>query len=89
MSTYDRSSQDVGNILPLEHISLTVPDQRLAALFYVSGLGFTRDACIDPGLRDRWINVSQLQIHLRALINRNAALDFLNHRKGHEQYYPQ
>jgi hypothetical protein len=64
MSTYDRSSQDVGNILLLEHINLTVPDQSLAALFYVSGLGFTRDPFIDFGLRNMWINAGQQQFHL-------------------------
>ena len=41
--TYDRVTQDIGNILALEHVNVTVPDQAVATTFYVSGLGFTRD----------------------------------------------
>ena len=35
--TYDRGTQDVGNVLALEHVNVTVPDPELAALFYVVG----------------------------------------------------
>jgi hypothetical protein len=64
MTTFDRTSQDVGNILLLEHLNLTVPDLSLAALFYVSGLGFTRDPYMDFGLRNLWINAGEQQFHL-------------------------
>lgn len=64
MSRFDRSAEDVGNVLALEHVNLTVPDQGLAALFYVTGLGFTRDPYIDFGTRNMWINVGQQQFHL-------------------------
>ncbi len=64
MQTFDRSSEDVGNVLSLEHVNLTVPDQGLAALFYVTGLGFTRDPYIDFGTRNMWINVGAQQFHL-------------------------
>ena len=40
---YDRTRQDLGNIVLLEHVNVTIPDQRLATIFYVSGLGLTRD----------------------------------------------
>ena len=30
---YDRGAEDVGNIVGLEHVNLTVPDQRLATVF--------------------------------------------------------
>ena len=40
---YDRSAEDLGNIVGLEHVNLLVPDQGLATLFYISGLGLTRD----------------------------------------------
>ena len=43
---FNRAEENVGNILNMEHVNLTVPDQQLAALFYVSGLGFTRDPYI-------------------------------------------
>lgn len=61
---FDRTTQDVGNVLLLEHLNLTVPDQELAALFYVTGLGFTRDPFIDFGTRNMWINAGEQQFHL-------------------------
>jgi catechol-2,3-dioxygenase len=64
MHSFDRSAEDVGNILSLEHVNLTVPDQGLAALFYVTGLGFTRDPYIDFGTRNMWINAGEQQFHL-------------------------
>jgi hypothetical protein len=64
MSSFDRSAEDVGNVLSLEHVNVTVPDQGLAALFYVSGLGFTRDPYVDFGLRNMWVNVGAQQFHL-------------------------
>lgn len=61
---YDRTTQDVGNILALEHVNVTVPDQTLAVLFYVSGLGFTRDPYMMIGPENMWANVGQQQFHL-------------------------
>jgi hypothetical protein len=62
--TYDRRTQDVGNLIALEHVNVTVPDQELAALFYISGLGFTRDPYIDFGTANMWVNVGSQQFHL-------------------------
>ncbi len=64
MQTYDRTTQDVGNLVALEHVNVTVPDQELAALFYVTGLGFTRDPYIDFGTSNMWVNVGGQQFHL-------------------------
>jgi len=61
---WDRSSEDVGNVQLLEHVNLTVPDQSIAALFYVTGLGFTRDPYIDFGTFNMWVNVGDQQFHL-------------------------
>jgi len=61
---FDRSAEDVGNIVMLEHVNLTVPDQGLAALFYVTGLGFTRDPYIDFGTFNMWVNLGDQQFHL-------------------------
>ena len=61
---FDRAEEDFGNVLNMEHINLTVPDQELAALFYVTGLGFTRDPYIDFGTANMWINVGEQQFHL-------------------------
>ena len=35
---YDRSAEDLGNSVGLEHLNLTVPDQQIAILFYITGL---------------------------------------------------
>ena len=61
---FDRRTQDVGNIISLEHVNVTVPDQQLAHLFYVTGLGLTRDPYMDFGLANMWINVGRQQFHL-------------------------
>jgi len=62
--TYDRTTQDVGNIVALEHVNVKVPDQQLATLFYVVGLGLTRDPYLMPGLENMWINIGRQQFHL-------------------------
>jgi hypothetical protein len=40
---FDRAGEDLGNAIHLEHVNVQVPDQRPATLFYVTGLGLTRD----------------------------------------------
>lgn len=61
---YDRSADDLGSIVALEHVNTTVPDQRLATWFYIAGLGFTRDPymMVDDG--NMWVNVGRQQFHL-------------------------
>ncbi len=61
---YDRRTQDVGNIVALEHVNLRIPDQGLATVFYVMGLGFTRDPYLMVGTENMWINLGQQQFHL-------------------------
>ena len=61
---FDRAIEDVGNIVALEHVNVTIPDQRLATLFYVVGMGFTRDPYLSVGDENMWINVGQQQFHL-------------------------
>lgn len=60
----DRRSQNIGNILALEHLNVSVPDQGIATWFYVSGMGFTRDPYVDFGPFNVWINVGAQQFHL-------------------------
>lgn len=62
--TYDRSTGDVGNIVLLEHINLTVPDIELATAFYVTALGLTRDPYMDFGTFNTWVNAGETQFHL-------------------------
>ena len=61
---YDRTKEDVGNILALEHINLAVTDQAMATAFYVMGLGLTRDPYMMVGLDNMWVNAGQQQFHL-------------------------
>jgi hypothetical protein len=61
---FDRAARDVGNIVGLEHVNVKVADQRQAHLFYVTGMGFTRDPYIDFGMRNMWVNLGRQQFHL-------------------------
>jgi catechol 2,3-dioxygenase-like lactoylglutathione lyase family enzyme len=63
-TSYDRGAEDVGNIVALEHVNVTVPDPQLATVFYVSGLGLTRDPYLMTGPRNMWVNVGRSQFHL-------------------------
>ena len=62
--SYNRFSESLGNILHMEHVNLMIPDQAPAILFYVTGLGFTRDPFLMTGLDNMWINIGRSQIHL-------------------------
>ena len=61
---YDRAAASVGNIVHLEHFNVIHDDQRLATLFYVVGLGGTRDPYLFPGLENMWVNFGRTQAHL-------------------------
>lgn len=63
-ATFDRAGEDVGNVQMLEHVNVTVPDQGIASMFYVTGLGFTRDPYIDFGTLNMWVNLGDQQFHL-------------------------
>jgi predicted enzyme related to lactoylglutathione lyase len=62
--TYDRAAEDLGNIVALEHVNVTVPEQEKAALFYVNGLGLTRDPYMMTGTANMWVNAGRQQFHL-------------------------
>jgi hypothetical protein len=64
MSTYDRTVEDVGNVVALEHVNTRVPDQQLAIVFYAMGLGLTRDPYLMTGIGNMWMNVGRSQFHL-------------------------
>jgi hypothetical protein len=61
---FDRTTEDLGNSIHLEHVNVTVPDQRLATLFYVAGLGLTRDPYLMVSDTNMWVNVGRSQFHL-------------------------
>ncbi len=62
--TFDRAAEDLGNSIHLEHVNVQVPDQRLATLFYVTGLGLTRDPYLMVSDSNMWVNVGKSQFHL-------------------------
>ena len=64
MTEFDRTTQDIGNVVSLEHVNVRVPDQHAATLFYVSGLGLTRDPFLVTGVENMWINAGMEQFHL-------------------------
>lgn len=61
---FDRVAEDLGNIVHLEHVNTRVPDQGLATIFYISGLGLTRDPYLMTGTDNMWANVGTSQFHL-------------------------
>ena len=61
---FDRAAEDLGNSIHFEHVNVTVPDQRLATLFYVAGLGLTRDPYLMVSDTNMWVNVGKSQFHL-------------------------
>jgi catechol-2,3-dioxygenase len=63
-AAYDRSIEDLGNVVMLEHVNTRVPDQQLATLFYMAGLGLTRDPYLMTGVTNMWVNVGRSQFHL-------------------------
>lgn len=64
MDRFDRRADDVANILSLDHLNVQVPDQGLATIFYVLGLGLTRDPYMMVGIDNMWANVGRQQFHL-------------------------
>jgi len=60
----DVTALDVGNVLLMEHLNMTVPDQLEATLFYLVGLGLTRDPYNTVGVDNMHVNVGENQFHL-------------------------
>ena len=61
---YDRRTEDVGNIVEFGHVNLRITDQQQAIVFYIMGLGLTRDPYLVTGVDNAWINVGTCQLHL-------------------------
>jgi len=62
--TFNRAAEDLGNSIHLEHVNVSIPDQRIAALFYGAGLGLTRDPILQVSDDNMWMNVGRSQFHL-------------------------
>ncbi len=61
---FDRGAEDMGNLVHLEHFNVLHNDQQKATLFYVVGLGGTRDPYLMVGLTNMWVNFGRTQAHL-------------------------
>jgi len=61
---FDRAEDDLGNIVGLEHVNVLIPDQQIATLFYVVGLGLTRDPYLMTSVTNMWVNLGRSQFHL-------------------------
>ncbi len=62
--TFDRTSEDLGNVVDLGHVNVTVMDQCIATAYYITGLGLTRDPYLMTGTNNMWANVGRSQFHL-------------------------
>ena len=72
------AAEDVGNIVLLEHVNVQSSDQQLATLFYLVGMGFTRDPHMMVGLENMWVNYGRTQVHLPSRGNPpNVPLDII------------
>ena len=72
-ATCDRRAEDIGNIVEFGHVNIRVPDQQRAVLFYVMGLGLTRDPYLVTGVDNAWINVGTCQFTCRSARRRCCA----------------
>jgi hypothetical protein len=61
---FDRAVEDSGNSVQLEHLNLRMPDQRINTIFFIMGMGFTRDPYLVVGVDNMWINIGRSQIHM-------------------------
>lgn len=61
---FDRTEEDLGNFVHLEHVNVTIPDQQLATLFYIAGLGLTRDPYMMVSTNNMWATIGRSQFHL-------------------------
>ena len=61
---FDRAAESIGNIVLLEHVNLRQDDQRIATLFYVGGLGLTRDPYLHVIDVNMWFNCGRNQFHM-------------------------
>ena len=54
-STSEYASEDIGNIVSLEHVNTCTPDLSLSTAFYLMGMGFTRDPYVMIGVENETV----------------------------------
>ncbi len=60
------AEEDLGNIVSMEHVNVAVTDAATAVLFYIRGMGFTRDPEELQAYTTTWANLGAQQVHLPA-----------------------
>ncbi|MEO7403922.1 MAG: hypothetical protein ABIU95_09665, partial [Burkholderiales bacterium] len=60
---FNRTTEDVGNIVLLEHVNVTQRDQRLMTNFWVGAIGGTRDPYMHTLDNNMWVNFGRQQVH--------------------------
>jgi len=63
-TVFNRATEDVGNIVEFGHVNVRVPNQQCALIFYLMGLGLTRDPYLRIGIENAWVNAGTSQFHL-------------------------
>jgi catechol-2,3-dioxygenase len=61
---YDRTADDVGNLVEIGHVNVNIASQAQATDFYVTALGLTRDPYLMTGTSNMWVNAGRHQLHL-------------------------
>src|SRR5262245_55350848 len=61
---YDRTGEDLGNIIALEQVNLPHANRQHATRPYLVGLGLTRNPFTMVGLENKWLNAGRSQFHL-------------------------
>ena len=64
MEDFDRTTEDTGNVVSLDHLNVTIVDQWAATLFYMAGLGLTRDPYMMVSVDNMWLNAGRQQFHV-------------------------
>jgi hypothetical protein len=57
-------NREIGSLVHFEHVNFRVPDHYFGTLFFIEGLGFTREPTRRVGVSNMWVNVGQQQFHL-------------------------
>ena len=61
---WNRTAENLGNVVELQHVNLRIPNQLHATAFYISALGLTRDPYLLTGIDNMWANAGVSQFHL-------------------------
>ena len=64
ISNFEVTSPEIGRMLHMDHVNFETPDHEMATIFYMNGLGFTRDPYRRADEQNLGVNVGRQQFHL-------------------------